>query len=222
MGLLCAECVEVDASRAKDNVLVAVHARDLQRVLGNNSVQVEHFSSQEITQIDMGKRKDGHDRIPKVEDVVRHVSSKLKTVIVDVKIGPSDTTEPQEERLAGLVVDAVRRAGCQNCVAIGKADGVLTKIHEKSRRQRGLDEKYALRVGLVAVNETEAHLRDNMHKPFRHATTEVLAAHFGMTDEALVDEAHEKGKEVYSWTANQHWMMKVRFFARATLFVRSR
>lgn len=54
---LSVECVEVDASRTKDNVLVAVHVRDIQRILNNSSAEVEHFSSQEVTQIDLGKRK---------------------------------------------------------------------------------------------------------------------------------------------------------------------
>ncbi len=135
-----------------------------------------------------------------------------------------------------MQVDTVHRAGCQNCVAIGKADGVLMKIKTSSllegqQEDRSLN-SHAIHVGLAYVNETDVHRRSLMHVPFRKEEPEVrytrakhacpnfctlvssldyqvVAAHYALTDEKLVDQAHEKGKLVYSWTANQHWMMRV-------------
>mmetsp|Transcript_7367 Transcript_7367/g.13972 ORF Transcript_7367/g.13972 Transcript_7367/m.13972 type:complete len:175 (-) Transcript_7367:567-1091(-) len=62
-----AACVEIDVSRTADNVLVAVHGRDLARLLGSNSAVVGEFTADEIFSLDTGNE----DHIPSFEVAIK-------------------------------------------------------------------------------------------------------------------------------------------------------
>ncbi|KAF5946721.1 hypothetical protein HYC85_016949 [Camellia sinensis] len=76
------DCIEIDVSRSSDGILFALHDRDLQQISGNSTSKVGHLSVKEIKELD-------HDQnIPTVEDALKLISSSVRQIILDAKVGP--------------------------------------------------------------------------------------------------------------------------------------
>ncbi|KAL8482355.1 hypothetical protein ACS0TY_028502 [Phlomoides rotata] len=122
-----ADCIEIDVSRSSDGVLFALHDRDLQRITGNSSSRVGHWSMKEIA--DLGSRNQHspelHDvKVPTTEDALKLVSGSVRQVILDAKVGP-----PLYERgLAKDILSVVERTMCKNCLVWAKSDSLARDL----------------------------------------------------------------------------------------------
>ncbi|CAI0428641.1 unnamed protein product [Linum tenue] len=101
------DCIEIDVSRSSDGVLFALHDRDLQQISGNHTARVGHFSMKELEKLDIIQQSAlefGEQKIPTVADALTLVSSSVRQVILDAKVGP-----PSYER--GLAKDILSVVG---------------------------------------------------------------------------------------------------------------
>uniref|UniRef100_A0A2N9EDT8 glycerophosphodiester phosphodiesterase n=1 Tax=Fagus sylvatica TaxID=28930 RepID=A0A2N9EDT8_FAGSY len=85
------DCIEIDVSRSSDGVLFALHDRDLQRISGNSTSKVGHLSMKEIKELgsaNQSAQKFHDESIPTIEDALKLISSSVRQVILDAKVGP--------------------------------------------------------------------------------------------------------------------------------------
>ncbi|XP_047087838.1 glycerophosphodiester phosphodiesterase GDPD4-like isoform X1 [Lolium rigidum] len=85
------DCVEVDVSRSSDGTLFALHDRDLQRMSGNSTAKVGHWSAHEIKALSTKfqlSRTVQNQEVPKVEDALALIAQSARQVILDIKVGP--------------------------------------------------------------------------------------------------------------------------------------
>ncbi|XP_073259884.1 glycerophosphodiester phosphodiesterase GDPD4 isoform X2 [Populus alba] len=116
------DCLEIDVSRSKDGVLFALHDRDLQRISGNSSSKVGHLSMKEIKELAVHHQsaQDFHNHtVPTIEDALMLVSSSVRQVILDAKVGP-----PSYEK--GLAKDILAVVGY--IVMVDPDTGIKTKL----------------------------------------------------------------------------------------------
>uniref|UniRef100_A0A453HH81 glycerophosphodiester phosphodiesterase n=2 Tax=Aegilops tauschii subsp. strangulata TaxID=200361 RepID=A0A453HH81_AEGTS len=117
------DCVEVDVSRSSDGTLLALHDRDLQRMSGNSTAKVGHWSTHEIkavtTRFQLSKTVRNQE-VPKAEDALELISQSVRQVILDVKVGPPSF----EKGLAEDVMSIIRKTNCKNCVIWAKSDDI--------------------------------------------------------------------------------------------------
>jgi glycerophosphoryl diester phosphodiesterase len=59
-----------------------------------------------------------------------------------------------------------------------------------------------LQVGYVVMNQTNEARMAGMDEVLRLAPPEVVAAHYGMVDEPLVNKVKSADKQLYTWTVN--------------------
>ncbi|MCO5603352.1 hypothetical protein L7F22_057502 [Adiantum nelumboides] len=69
------DCVEIDASRSQDGVLVALHDRDLQNMYGNDYVQVGDLSFKEIVRLDAAQNFPNKSQFQMVPTLVNAVQA---------------------------------------------------------------------------------------------------------------------------------------------------
>lgn len=71
--------------------LLSMTARDLQRISGNSTSKVGHLSMKEIKELAVHHQsaQDFHNHtVPTIEDALMLVSSSVRQVILDAKVGP--------------------------------------------------------------------------------------------------------------------------------------
>lgn len=121
------DCLEIDVSRSKDGVLFALHDRDLQRISGNSTSKVGHLSMKEIKELGVHHQsaQDFHNHtVPTIEDALMLVSSSVRQVILDAKVGPPS----YEKGLAKDILAVVERLQCQNCLIWAKSDNLARDL----------------------------------------------------------------------------------------------
>ncbi|KAG6737184.1 hypothetical protein POTOM_059773 [Populus tomentosa] len=121
------DCLEIDVSRSKDGVLFALHDRDLQRISGNSTSKVGHLSMKEIKELAVHHQyaQDFHNHtVPTIEDALMLVSSSVRQVILDAKVGPPS----YEKGLAKDILAVVERLQCQNCLIWAKSDNLARDV----------------------------------------------------------------------------------------------
>ncbi|GAQ77841.1 hypothetical protein KFL_000040410 [Klebsormidium nitens] len=190
------DCMEIDASRTADGMLVAIHDRDLQLITGRKYVTTGDLTLEEIRQLDAGARhpRSFHgEKVLLLEDALRLVSKHLVQIVVDVKIGPPRG----EEGLAQDVVDVMNRAGCTNCLVWAKYDTLPLAVQALEPLRK---------VGYILNNETHPNRREESF--VRHAGMQVVGAHWAVVDETLVKLAQRHSKEIYTWTVNEGGIMR--------------
>ncbi|CAL4988811.1 unnamed protein product [Urochloa decumbens] len=115
------DCVEVDVSRSSDGVLFALHDRDLQKISGNSTAKVGHWSTDEIkalsSRFQLSKNVQ-NEEVPKAEDALAMIAQSVRQVILDVKVGPPLF----EKGLADDVLSLLKRTNCKNCLVWAKSD----------------------------------------------------------------------------------------------------
>ncbi|KAL7238012.1 hypothetical protein ACSBR2_004168 [Camellia fascicularis] len=97
------DCIEIDVSRSSDGILFALHDRDLQQISGNSTSKVGHLSVKEIKELD-------HDQnIPTVEDALKLISSSVRQIILDAKVGPPSYEKGLAKDILSVVVKGSQR-----------------------------------------------------------------------------------------------------------------
>ncbi|KAG2561180.1 hypothetical protein PVAP13_8KG147800 [Panicum virgatum] len=126
------DCVEVDISRSSDGVLFALHDRDLQKMSGDSTAKVGHWSTDEIkalsTRFQLSKSVRNED-VPKAEDALAMISQSVRQVILDVKVGPPSF----EKGLAEDVLSLLKRINCKNCLLWAKSDDLGREMIKLSK-----------------------------------------------------------------------------------------
>ncbi|KAJ6884514.1 glycerophosphodiester phosphodiesterase GDPD4 [Populus alba x Populus x berolinensis] len=145
------DCLEIDVSRSKDGVLFALHDRDLQRISGNSSSKVGHLSMKEIKELAVHHQsaQDFHNHtVPTIEDALMLVSSSVRQVILDAKVGPPSYEKGLAKDILAVVhLDLpripltrsnhenylkppiwVERLQCQNCLIWAKSDNLARDV----------------------------------------------------------------------------------------------
>ncbi|KAL6761677.1 PLC-like phosphodiesterase [Haematococcus lacustris] len=194
-----ADCVEVDCARTSDGVLVVLHTRELQQLLGKRFVpgtQVGDLTSDEIRQLAWP----GGQPVLSVRDAVLLTSPQVECVTLDVKTYQDSTGKAVDsEQVAAAVVQLVHDTRCSNCLVWAKTDEVVSLIKALSPGQRA---------GFILMNETADARAAGMHLPLRLQAPEVVGAHHAMVDEATLQLLRTHGKQLFTWTINDPKVMR--------------
>ncbi|KAL9247633.1 hypothetical protein vseg_021046 [Gypsophila vaccaria] len=189
------DCIEIDVSRSADRVLFALHDRDLQRVSGNYTARVGLWSKKEISELDASLHFPGvfyDQKVPALEDALMLVSSQVRLVILDAKVGPPW----YEKDLAKDILAVVERTNCFNCIVWAKSDSLLKDISRLSPDTS---------VGYIIQKDPSTGLRSNM---LRMKTAKVVGVYHPLINEKLVKVLHGKSKKVFAWTVDDMVSMR--------------
>ncbi|XP_058192323.1 glycerophosphodiester phosphodiesterase GDPD4 isoform X4 [Rhododendron vialii] len=129
------DCIEIDVSRSSDGVLFALHDRDLQRISGNSTTKVGYWSVKQIKELDAINQFplefNGHI-ILTVEDALKFVSSSVKQLILDAKVGPPSYEKGLAKDILSVVGYIVMKdpsTGARNNLLRMRGAGVVGVYH---------------------------------------------------------------------------------------------
>ncbi|BBH08700.1 PLC-like phosphodiesterases superfamily protein, partial [Prunus dulcis] len=137
------DCIEIDVSRSLDGVLLALHDRDLQRLTGNNASKVGYLSMKEIKDlgsVHQSARKFPDENVPTIEEALELISSSVRRVILDIKVGPPS----YEKGLASDVLSVVKRMQCMNCLVWAKSDNLARDVIKLSSDVTRLKQEFEI------------------------------------------------------------------------------
>ncbi|PRQ22379.1 putative glycerophosphodiester phosphodiesterase [Rosa chinensis] len=202
------DCIEIDVSRSSDGVLLALHDRDLQRISGNNTSKVGHFSMKEIKHLgSVHQSAKFHDaNIPTIEEALKLVSSSVRQVVLDVKVGPPS----YEKGLARDVLAVIERIQCRNCVVWAKSDNLARDVIRLSSD---------VMVGYIVMIDQSTGARTNL---LRMRDARVVGVYHPLIDEKLVRILHGRNKKVYAWTVDDAESMENMLFEQVDAIVTSK
>ncbi|KAL6210178.1 hypothetical protein ACLB2K_021115 [Fragaria x ananassa] len=223
------DCIEIDVSRSSDGVLLALHDRDLQRISGNNTSKVGHFSMKEIKRLGSNYQSAKfHDaNIPTIEEALKLVASSVREVVLDVKVGPPSF----EKGLAKDVLDVVERIQCRNCVVWAKSDNIARDVIRLSSdimvKSNALFSFFCSlhpnrvvtnQVGYIVMIDHSTGVRTNL---LRMRDARVVGVYHPLIDEKLVRILHGRNKKVYAWTVDDAKSMENMLWERVDAIVTS-
>lgn len=205
-----ADCIEIDVSRSSDGALFALHDRELQRISGDNTSKVGFLSMEEIKELAVPHQSAAvqvfHDQtIPTIEDALKLISSSVRQVILDAKVGPPS----YEKGLAKDILSAVDRSKCKNCVVWAKSDSLARDIIKLSSD---------ITVGYIVMVDPNTGKRMNL---LRMKGAEVVGVYHPLIDEKLVRILHGRNNKVYAWTVDDEDSMRRMLFERVDAVVTS-
>ncbi|KAL6868323.1 hypothetical protein ACP4OV_015168 [Aristida adscensionis] len=191
------DCVEVDVSRSSDGVLFALHdrGRDLQRMSGNSTAKVGHWSAEEIkalnTRFELSKGV-RIEEVPKAEDALMMIAQSVRQVILDVKVGPPSF----EKGLAEDVLSLIRRTNCKNCLVWAKSDDLGRDIIKLSKD---------VVVGYIVMVDKSTGRRTDL---VRIEGAEVAGVYHHLIHENVMKAMHRHNRKVFAWTVDDGNSMK--------------
>uniref|UniRef100_J3N721 glycerophosphodiester phosphodiesterase n=2 Tax=Oryza brachyantha TaxID=4533 RepID=J3N721_ORYBR len=202
------DCVEVDVSRSSDGALFALHDRDLQRMSGNSSAKVGHWSSNEIkalsTSFQLSKTVQNQE-VPKAQDVLPLISQSVRQVILDIKVGPPSF----EKDLAEDVLSIISTTQCKNCLIWAKSDNVARDVIKLSKD---------VTVGyIVMVDKSTSRTTELV----RIEGSKVAGVYHRLIHEKLMKVMHRNDKKVYAWTVDDADSMKRMLYEHVDAIVTS-
>lgn len=202
------DCVEVDVSRSSDGTLFALHDRDLQRMSGNSTAKVGHWSTHEIkavtTRFQLSKTVRNQE-VPKAEDALELISQSVRQVILDVKVGPPSF----EKGLAEDVMSIVRRTNCKNCLIWAKSDSIGRDVIKLSKD---------VMVGYIVMVDWSTGKRMEL---VRIEGAKVAGVYHPLINEKLMKVMHRNDRKVYAWTVDDSDSMKRMLYEQVDAIVTS-
>ncbi|KAF4392178.1 hypothetical protein G4B88_026167 [Cannabis sativa] len=202
------DCIEIDVSRSLDGVLFALHDRDLQKISGNITLKVGNLRMKEIKELGSVHHPGQMSTsgiVPTIEDALRLVSSSVRQVILDAKVGPPS----YEKGLAKDILSVVGRTRCKNCVVWAKSDKLARDVIQQSPDTM---------VGYIVMIEPSTGLRTNL---LRMKDADVVGVYHPLIDKKLVRIVHGRNKKVYAWTVDDVSSMQKMLFERVDAIVTS-
>ncbi|XAR62762.1 Glycerophosphodiester phosphodiesterase [Bertholletia excelsa] len=202
------DCIELDVSRSSDGVLFALHDRDLQRISGNSTLKVGYLSMKEIKELDANHQfplEFHNQNIPTVEDALEFISSSVRQVILDAKVGPPS----YEKGLGKDILSIVERTKCKNCLVWAKSDSLVRDVKKLSPD---------ITVGYVVVNDPSTGVRSKL---LRMKNAGVVGVYHPLIDNKLVKILHGRNKKVYAWTVDDDVSMKKMLYEHVDAIVTS-
>ncbi|WCJ34994.1 PLC-like phosphodiesterases superfamily protein [Euphorbia peplus] len=203
-----ADCIEIDVSRSLDGVLFALHDRDLQHISGNTTTKVGHLRMEEIKKLYAPQRsiEDLRDRaIPTLRDALKVISSSVRQIILDAKVGPP----LYEKDLAKDIISVVDISQCKNCLVWAKSDSLARDVI-------GLSPDTT--VGYIVMVDPNTGNRMNV---LRMKGAGVVGVYHPLIDETLVRILHGRNKKVYAWTVDDVDSMRRMLFEHVDAVVTS-
>lgn len=189
------DCMEIDASRTQDGVLVALHDRDLQAISGNEYMHVGDLNFSQIKELRPGARfaENFHDQhVPTLESALQYVIPHVQQVIIDAKEGP-----PKYEK--GMAVDmfsVMKSVDCRNCVLWAKSDSIVEDFSLLSSHPESL--------GYIVMKDK---VTGEVTDPLRMKGPGTIGAFHGIVTRKLVNSAHRAGKKLHAWTVDEESAM---------------
>ncbi|CAN4121616.1 unnamed protein product [Withania somnifera] len=203
-----ADCIEIDVSRSSDGVLFALHDRDLQRITGNNNSKVSSLSSKEIKDLDAVHQLKLEHRdlaVPTLEDALKSISSSVRQVILDAKVGHPF----YEKEFARDLLSVVDNTGCKNCLVWAKSDSFSRVVMKLSSD---------VMVGYIVMIDPSTGTR---MKLLRMRDAAVVGVYHPLIDDNLMKILQGRNKKVYAWTVDDEGSMKKMLFERVDAIVTS-
>ncbi|CAL4981659.1 unnamed protein product [Urochloa decumbens] len=198
------DCVEVDVSRSSDGVLFALHDRDLQKISGNSTAKVGHWSTDEIkalsSRFQLSKNVQ-NEEVPKAEDALAMIAQSVRQVILDVKVGP-----PLFEK--GLA-DDLKRTNCKNCLVWAKSDDLgrdMIKLSED------------VMVGYIVMVDKSTGRRTEL---VRLKGAKVAGVYHPLIQEKVVKVMRRHDKKVFAWTVDDSNSMEKMLYEHVDAIVTS-
>ncbi|XP_038717757.1 glycerophosphodiester phosphodiesterase GDPD4 isoform X1 [Tripterygium wilfordii] len=195
------DCIEIDVSRSSDGVLFALHDRDLQQMSRNITSRVGYLSTKEIKELNAShwSARSSHDQtVPTLEDALMLVSSSVRQVILDAKVGPPS----HEKGLAKDILSVIKRAHCLNCLVWAKIDDLALDVIKLSSD---------VTVGYIVMLDPSTGTRSNL---LRMKGARVVGVYHPLIDEKLVKILHGRNKKVYGWTVDDADSMQRMLYER--------
>ncbi|KAF5206704.1 Glycerophosphodiester phosphodiesterase [Thalictrum thalictroides] len=210
------DCIEIDVSRSSDGVLFALHDRDLQRLSGNKTARVGHFTMREIKEINGNHpfAEEFLDReVPTIEDALALVSKSVRQVILDAKVGPPN----YEKGLATDILSAKRR--CDETKYPASRSEFLNRLISSDNLARDVIKLTSdIPVGYIVMRDPSTGARTNL---LRIKAAGVVGVYHPLIDENLVKVVHGRKKKVYAWTVDESDSMKKMLFEHVDAIVTS-
>ncbi|RCV37700.1 hypothetical protein SETIT_8G083900v2 [Setaria italica] len=187
------DCMEVDVSRSSDGVLFALHDRDLQKMSGNSTAKVGHWSTDEIKALrfQLSKRVQ-NEEVPKAEDALAVISRSVRQVILDVKVGPPSF----DKGLAEDVLSLLKRTNCKNCLVWAKTDNLARDIIKLSED---------VVVGYIVMVDKSTGRKTEF---VRLEGAKVAGVYHPLIHEKVVKVMRRHGKKVFAWTVDDNKSME--------------
>ncbi|CAB4288994.1 unnamed protein product [Prunus armeniaca] len=188
--------------------LRSMTGRDLQRLTGNNASKVGYLSVKEIKDlgsVHQSARKFPDENVPTIEEALEVISSSVRRVILDIKVGPPS----YEKGLASDVLSVVKRMQCKNCLVWAKSDNLARDVIKLSSD---------IMVGYIVMIDPSTRARTNL---LRMKGAGVVGVYHPLIDETLVRILHGRKKEVYAWTVDDMDSMQEMLYEHVDAIVTS-
>ncbi|AQK49260.1 Glycerophosphodiester phosphodiesterase GDPD4 [Zea mays] len=202
------DCVEVDVSRSYDGVLFALHDRDLQKMSGNSTAKVGHWTTDEIkalrTRFQLSKRVQ-NEEVPMAEEALAMISQSFRQVVLDVKVGPPSF----EKGLAEDILSLLRRTNCKNCLVWAKSDDIGREIIKLSKD---------VIVGYVVMVDKFTNRRTEL---VRIEGAKVAGIYHPLIHEKVMKVMRRHDRRVFAWTVDDSSSMKKMLYEHVDAIVTS-
>lgn len=175
--------------------------RDLQRISGNHTSKVGHLSRKEITElVAIHQLPAGLDNqeIPTIEDALLRISSSVRGIILDVKVGPP----AYEKGLAEDILSVVKKTKCINCIVWSKSDTLVRELIRLSAN---------MTVGYIVMKDPSTGITSSL---FRIKRASVVGVYHPLINNELMSALRGRKKEVYAWTVDDEVSMKRMLYNR--------
>ncbi|KAG0592296.1 hypothetical protein M758_1G235000 [Ceratodon purpureus] len=189
------DCIEIDASRTQDGVLVALHDRDLQAISNNEYMHVGDLNFSQIKELRPGARfsENFHEQhIPTLESALQYVMPHVNQVIIDAKEGPPK----YDEGMAIDIFSVMKTVDCRNCVLWAKSDKIVEDFTHLSSNPESL--------GFIVMKDK---VTGKVTSPLRMKGAGLIGAFHGIVTRKLVNTAHRAGKKLHAWTVDEESAM---------------
>lgn len=173
---LKADIIEFDIKTTKDNEIILMHDRDLERT-SNGSGAIKNFTFDEIRKF---RLKNG-ELIPTFLEAMEFIVKKCICKI-DIK----------DSGISKRVIDTVRKFKVEDTVIItSDIYSVLSEIRELSK-------KVEIEVGGLKSNITIEEIINRA----QNVEANIIGTHYTITGEELMKKSRKNGLKVHVWTVN--------------------
>lgn len=177
-----ADYAEIDVQLTADGVIVLGHDSSLKRVAGVNR-SISSMTFEELSSLDVGSwfaPEYAGEQIPSLRQVLEFCRGKLRLNIEIKNVGGAS---PLPELTARMVQEQGMEEQC-----------VITSTSLS----------YLIRVKAAAPELMTGYIISAAYGDFySHEAVDFISIRSSFVNEKLVEQVHEKGKEIHAWTVNQ-------------------
>jgi glycerophosphoryl diester phosphodiesterase len=189
-----ADAVELDVYQTKDQRLVVLHDKTLNRTT-NGSGNVSDFTLDELKELDAGSWFDPKfkgEKIPALEEVIDALPD-TTIIIIELKEGSHQSPGIEED-----VIEIIRRNKIADRVILKSFNQEVLQRLRKSAPEIPLCYVYAFRLPFLGIVVDKGISFGSIFK----INVEYLQPHRLLLSRSFVEKAHECGYKVISWGVN--------------------